>query len=57
MDIIICDLSQGALKLIYEMQVKQSESINIIILFWKVNVFDSLWGIMCVQCMVIIDLF
>ena len=35
MDIIICDLSQGALKLIYKMQVKQSESINII-LFSKV---------------------
>ena len=36
MDIIICDLWQGTLKLIYEMQVKQSESINIIILFSKV---------------------
>lgn len=36
MDIIICDLLQGTLKLIYEMQVKQSESINIIILFSKV---------------------
>ena len=36
MDIIICDLSQGTLKLIYEMQVKQSESINIIIVFSKV---------------------
>ena len=36
MDIIICDLSQGGLKLIYKMQVKQSESINIIILFSKV---------------------
>ena len=39
MDIIICDLSQGTLKLIYEMQLKQSESMNIIILFSKVSIF------------------